>query len=169
MSHDPHIFHEEGRLIPKWAIALAVLLFLGGQALFQYLMGREPHPPPELLQIFLGGLVGTILAVWTLLVGYVTRDARRRGMRVWAWTLLVIFVPEGIGFIIYFLLRQPLLVVCPQCAAVVSPPANFCRACGYPLQRTCSSCGHAVGPGDAYCVNCGRPLRPSLERQPQES
>jgi hypothetical protein len=25
------------------------------------------------------------------------------------WTLLVIFIPNGIGFIIYFLTRQPLL------------------------------------------------------------
>ncbi|HEY2930764.1 MAG TPA: zinc ribbon domain-containing protein [Acidobacteriota bacterium] len=168
MNHDVHTFASERRLIPKWAIALAVFFFICGQVLFHYLMRQESNPPPEVLQILLGGLVGGVLAVWILLVGYVTRDARRRGMRVWAWTLLVIFVPEGIGFIIYFILRKPLLVVCPRCAAVVRSPANFCRGCGYQLAQTCPRCGHAIGSADFYCLNCGSPLRPSPERAPQQ-
>ncbi|HEY2933378.1 MAG TPA: zinc ribbon domain-containing protein [Acidobacteriota bacterium] len=168
MNRDSHSFALERRLIPTWAIALAVLFFIGGQVLFHYLMKQDSNAPPEALQILLGGLVGGVLAVWILLLGYVTRDARRRGMRVWAWTLLVIFVPEGIGFIIYFILRKPVLAPCPRCGTVVPPPGNFCRGCGYQLAQTCARCGHAISSADFYCTNCGSRLRPSPEHAPQQ-
>ncbi len=37
------------------------------------------------------------------------------------WTFLVILVPNAIGFIIYFVVRQPIMGTCPQCGATVNP------------------------------------------------
>ena len=55
---------------------------------------------PILLPMFLAG--------YTLLIGYIYGDARRRGMRYVMWTLLAIFLFNGIGIILYFILREPL-------------------------------------------------------------
>jgi len=150
---------EEIKLIPWWAISLAVVAFGGLQALFfRVTFPREPHPPPLVFQMLFGVLGGTILAFVVLMIGYVNRDARRRGMNVALWTILVIFVPNAIGFIIYFLSRHPLMVACPQCATVVNPNFNYCPKCKFNLLPSCPQCHHAVRPGDAYCPYCAQEL-----------
>jgi predicted amidophosphoribosyltransferase len=102
-----------------------------------------------------------VLAVFTLMVGYVTRDSRRRGMNVGLWTLLVIFMPGAIGLVLYFLLRQPLLSACPQCSANIAPGMNFCSQCRFQLAPTCPQCQRAVRITDVYCGNCGENLTTS--------
>jgi hypothetical protein len=151
---------EEIRLIPWWAILLAVVFFVGIQFLLHLVIfPREPRPTPEPLRYVAGFLAGTALAFFTLLVGYVNRDARRRGMSVALWTLIVIFVPNAIGFIIYFLLRWPLLINCPQCGATLNPSFNYCPKCKFNLHPTCPECKHAVQIGDAFCPYCARGLK----------
>ena len=52
------------------------------------------------------------------MIAYVNRDAKRRGMSSALWTFLVIVLTPAyfaIGFILYFLMRQPLPYACPQC------------------------------------------------------
>jgi RNA polymerase subunit RPABC4/transcription elongation factor Spt4 len=74
------------------------------------------------------------------------------------WTALVIFVPDAIGFIIYFLLRQPLRIRCPKCRAVLDPAFNFCPRCKFNLHFACPGCHRAVRAGDLYCPFCGTEL-----------
>jgi hypothetical protein len=150
---------EEVKVIPWWAMGLAVALFAGLQVLMHVVMfPREPHPPPLALRIFFGFIAGAVLAFFVLLVGYVNRDAKRRGMNVTLWTLLVIFVPDAIGFIIYFLLRQPLRIPCPKCGGIADSAFNFCPKCKFNLHPACPQCHHAVQVGDAYCPYCAREL-----------
>jgi RNA polymerase subunit RPABC4/transcription elongation factor Spt4 len=150
---------DEVKVIPGWAIGLAVALFAGLQVLMHaVLFLRDPHAPPLALRVFIGIIAGAALAFYVLLVGYVNRDAKRRGMNVTLWTVLVIFVPDAIGFIIYFLLRQPLRIPCPKCGAVADPAFNFCPKCKFNLHRVCPQCHHAVQVGDTYCPFCGREL-----------
>jgi hypothetical protein len=150
---------EEVKVIPWWAIGLAVALFAGLQVLMHaVLFPREPHPTPLAWRIFIGFMAGAVLAFWVLLVGYVNRDARRRGMSVTLWTVLVIFVPDAIGFIIYFLMRQPLRIPCPKCGAVADPAFNFCPKCKFNLHPACPGCHRAVQAGDLYCPFCAREL-----------
>ena len=150
---------DEAKLIPWWAIGLAVALFAGIQVLMHVVLFRlEAHPAPLAWRIFIGFMFGAAVGFYVLLVGYVNRDARRRGMNVALWTVLVIFVPNAIGFIIYFLMRQPLRIPCPRCGAVADPAFNFCPKCKFNLHPACPECHRAVQPGDLYCPFCAREL-----------
>jgi len=101
---------EEIRLIPKVMVVVAVLVFLGIQALLICVAFRhDPHAPPLAVQVLIATLAGTVLGIVMLLVGYVNRDAKRRGMNYALWTVLVLLIPNAIGYIIYFVVRQPIL------------------------------------------------------------
>ncbi len=150
---------EELRIIPGLAIAIAIAAFACVQVLFQTVVAHGHNPPPPVARVFLGILAGTVLGVYVLAIGYVNRDARRRGMSAAIWTLVVIFVPNAIGFIIYFVTRHPLLMTCPNCHATVSGGINFCPKCSYSFRPACPQCKHALGAGDAFCANCGLPVQ----------
>jgi cytochrome bd-type quinol oxidase subunit 1 len=153
------VFSREIRIIPSWAYVLALVLFVSVQVLMHLAFRQEHNPPPFLLSLFLSVMMGCILAFLALLIGYVNRDARRRNMNVSLWTLLVIFIPNAIGFILYFLLRQPVLIECPQCAEKVNPNYNFCPKCKFHLRPTCPVCQRAIQPGDTYCPYCAHELK----------
>lgn len=156
------VISREIRIIPWWAYALAVVLFVGIQAFLHFYGFRHgPNPPPFPLRVFFTVMAGCLVAFVVLLVGYVNRDAKRRNMNAALWTVLVIFIPNAIGFILYFLLRQPVLVQCPQCGAMDNPNYNFCPKCKFNLRPTCPSCQHAVQIGDGFCPYCARELRPA--------
>jgi len=74
------------------------------------------------------------------------------------WTLLAMFIPNAIGIILYFILRDPLMKPCPGCAQIVRPGFTFCPHCGTSLQPTCSNCGKGVEIGWANCPQCGTKL-----------
>jgi hypothetical protein len=141
---------------PWWLIALAVTAFLGVQAAVHF--PTLDNPPPLVVRIFLVPFAGLVLAFYILVAGYVNRDAKRRGMSSLVWTLLVIFIPNGIGFIIYFLTRRPLLLYCPQCAAHIKAGFAYCPRCSYKLTPTCPKCHRSLGPTDAYCPYCGEAI-----------
>jgi RNA polymerase subunit RPABC4/transcription elongation factor Spt4 len=147
---------QEIRVVPGWAVVVAILLFFGIQfAFFNWAWPSEQNPPPLPLQVLLTTMASSIGAFLVLLIGYVNRDAGRRGMSRTLWTLLVIFVPNAIGFIIYFLVRSPLTVQCPQCGTVVDPTVNFCPSCRFGFRPTCPQCKSATDPGDRFCPKCG--------------
>ena len=75
---------------------------------------RERHAPLP-VRIIIPVLFPALLAGYALLIAYVYGDARRRGMRYVMWTLLAIFLFNGIGIILYFILREPLMVYCSRC------------------------------------------------------
>jgi hypothetical protein len=79
-------------------------------------------------------LMGAIVAFWLLCVGYVYADARRRAMPAVLWILIVIFVPNLLGFLLYFALRRPLGSPCPSCGQLIAAEQRFCAWCG--SQRT---------------------------------
>jgi RNA polymerase subunit RPABC4/transcription elongation factor Spt4 len=155
MSDEKINFSDEVKEVPWWAIGLAAVAFIGIQVLMHTLGFRHEHnPPPVAFQLFLGLLIGSLAAFWMMLIGYVNRDAKRRGMRSGLWTAIAIFVPNGIGIILYFVLRQPLSSACPQCGATVSGRFNFCPNCKYNLRPACPECKREVRPGDRYCPYC---------------
>jgi hypothetical protein len=146
-------------VIPAWAIVIAVAAFICMPALFLTFVWRHGPAPAILFRFLISLLPATIFACLALLVGYVNADAGRRGMNRTLWTLLVIFVPNAIGYILYFLLRNPIRQHCPRCAAEVDLRVNYCPACGYSLHPTCPQCKAILRPGDSFCANCGAAVK----------
>jgi hypothetical protein len=157
-------FSEEMRIIPKIFWALATIACLGLPALIfgyaivnsrQHMLGMRTDELLIFVPIF------AIFALYLLLVGYICGDAKRRGMRPVLWTLLAFFIPNMIGIILYFILRNPLLRDCPQCGKSSASNFAFCPSCGTAISNACPSCRSAVEPGWSHCAKCGSTLKTS--------
>lgn len=151
----------EIKIIPTWAWVLAGIAFVAAQWFFNIALVRhpQPHPIPAWGRPLLGLLAGILGGCYLLLIGYINRDAKRRGMSPTLWTILAIVVPNALGIILYFLLRLPLRSSCPQCGSVVQPGFSFCPHCSYKLGPSCPQCQRAIGVNDLYCPYCGTKLR----------
>ena len=75
---------------------------------------------------------GFLVACYILLAGYVYSDASRRGMPPIPWTALAVLMPNALGFVLYFLLRRPMVHHCSACGYGVTADAAFCPRCGQP-------------------------------------
>ena len=149
----------EFRLIPTIAKIIAVLGFVCLQWVWHGLMlSHEHNPPPFAFRLIMGFFTGMLVAMFVMLVGYVNVDSKRRGMNRTLWTLLVIFIPNAIGFILYFFVRQPLTSPCPKCGSPIQAGFRFCPSCQYQLVPTCADCGTALQTGYNWCPGCGKPV-----------
>ena len=148
--------NQEVRLVPWWAWGLAGAGFLCMQWLFHaYIPVHGHNPPPLEVRSLLSFVTGAAIGIYFLMLGYVSVDAKRRGMNRALWTVIVVLVPNGIGFILYFILRQPIQGNCPACGAGVQSGFNFCPKCNHKLVPTCGVCQRTLRPGDTFCPYCG--------------
>jgi hypothetical protein len=170
-------FWQEFGIIPRWLkVLLAIKYVLAMVIAISVNLAQSHNPngndmfPPELrdspllASLALGGIVtavSLILATLIFMVAYVNRDAARRGMNSALWTLLVLVLSPGwliIGFVVYFLMREPLPYPCPQCQTTVGARFNFCPSCKCNLHPACAACKHEVLESDKFCPNCGNDL-----------
>jgi RNA polymerase subunit RPABC4/transcription elongation factor Spt4 len=149
----------EIKIIPAWAWALAAVGFICMQFVFNVILARESDAPPAWARFLLGIVVGIVLASFLLFIGYINRDAKRRGMSPVLWTVIAILIPNALGIILYFVLRQPLRSACPQCGYGVQKEFNFCPRCNCKLSPSCPQCQRIIGLTDVYCPYCGTSLR----------
>jgi hypothetical protein len=157
-------FKQELQIIPgvAWGVAVAVLLLWFAVAVPLLAAHHHQRPeatqfPPLALNAFLT-FAGVVLGLWVLMVFYVNADSGRRQMNRWLWTLLVIFIPNAIGFIVYFLLRQPVGRPCGKCGATVRPEFTYCPVCGVATAPSCPACHRPVDAGWSCCAYCGAKL-----------
>ena len=140
-------FRAELRVIPRGLIRVLVMLYavaVVGVLYFSLIWPNElpdplPTVPVVLRLLAMLGIVTAIAAaasVIVLIYGYIAADAKRRGMNPVLWLLVALFVPYLIGVILYFVIREPLPMACPQCGRMVNPHFNFC-----PVAR-----------GGTYCI-----------------
>ena len=151
----------EIKIVPAWAWTLAVIAFVAAQWFFDITQLHESHPPAW-ARALLGLLAGICGACYVLFIGYINRDAKRRGMSPTLWTIVATIIPNALGIILYFILRQPLSGACPQCGNTVQPGFNFCPRCNHKLSPNCPQCQRLVGVNDVYCPYCGTSLRRPL-------
>src|SRR5258708_2509856 len=149
-------FWEEFGIIPRWLMALVAVLYVIALVVaitINLAAGRNPNGndmfspglrySPALASLALAEIVTAVslsLAIIIFLVAYVNRDASRRGMSSALWTILVIILLPAwgfIGFVIYFLMREPLPYPCPQCGNTVGARFNFCPNCNCNLHPSC--------------------------------
>lgn len=156
----PSLLREELRLIPAWSYALAVVAFTFGQYFVHVLLPHhhQGNSSPIGMRVFWGISWGAVLAVYALLIGYISRDAKRRNMNAGLWCLAAVFMPGAIGTVVYFLLRQPLITPCPACNSGIEAGANFCSQCRFQVGLLCMQCFGGVRPTEVYCGRCGHNL-----------
>lgn len=160
-------FSDEVRIIPVIAWIIAVLIpICSFVALFTVAIPRDPKLShwPVIGQVAFAIWPGLLVGVLVLFYGYINADARRRGMRYVMWTLLAMFVPNTIGIILYFILRDPLLAQCSKCGAQGRVNFTFCPQCGAELSNICSSCKRPVEPGWKSCPYCRSALAQGSSR-----
>ncbi len=153
-------FRKELRVIPRAAWIVACLCYAGFATLAWFLVPTDhdmSHWPLacQLAFIFLMPLFFLALIP---LYGYIYGDAKRRGMRYVMWTLLAIFVPDFIGVILYFILRDSLPGDCPSCHKSVLAKFTFCPYCGASVRPVCPQCGKTLDPAWTNCGYCGTRL-----------
>ncbi len=170
MSKERVRFSEEIRIIPRKIILLVASLFVIAQIAVQTILAFTRETPwPELSHnmtlLAAAGIVTAVsipAAAFIFLIAYINRDAKRRGMNSTLWTVLVLILLPAYfvtGFIIYFLLREPLLYNCSQCNALVSARFNYCPECKFNLRPSCPNCRREVRLGDRYCPHCAQDLK----------
>ena len=172
-------FWQEFGIIPRWLIILVIVLFLAAQAIaFLVNMsapqrGDQIFPPelrdnPTLASLALAGIVtaaSLCMAVMIFMIAYVNHDASRRGMSAALWTILVLILLPAwgfIGFVIYFLMREPLPYPCPQCGNTVGARFNFCPNCKCNLHPSCPQCKREIAESDKFCPYCGNDLKSAV-------
>jgi MFS family permease len=148
---------DELRLIPLWSIILAILLFAAMQVVQHVLL---PHKKPEYfpLRLMMGYFWGMLVASYALLLGYVSCDVKRRGMSAGLWMLVCVILPCGIGAVVYFMLRQPVLTRCPNCTTSIAVGYRFCPQCQFQIAPVCGVCHRSVEITDVFCTQCGHDL-----------
>jgi len=145
-------FWDEVSIIPKaaWAVELGMFLLLAGVLLFRNVSGGL-----GLQEIFVVVMVFPVLfGAHILLTGYVYADAKRRGMGYVLWSLIA-FWAGWVGFILYFLLRDPMPSQCRSCGTDINIKMLYCPVCGAANQDLCTGCGKKIEPNWANCANCG--------------
>lgn len=150
-------FTEELRSVPRIAWVIAVLVYLCLALLLFHVTSDDPsfRNWPSWASLLFYVMIPLLPAIYALLVGYVNVDARRRGMRYVMWTLLAAFVPNALGIILYFVLRDPLMTPCPHCLTPLKPGFAFCPKCGTALAYACPECRKPVEPNWSHCASCG--------------
>jgi hypothetical protein len=167
------VFREEIKIVPKWLVWTCVVLWLLAVAIGTLVnlsgVNGQTFPAdlaghPVFASLALAGivtLISAIIAIWLMALGYVYRDARRRGMNGGLWMLLCMLLSWpffAIGFILYFQVREPLPFPCPRCGTMVGARFNFCPNCKCNLHPTCPNCKREVAETDKFCPYCAQEL-----------
>ncbi len=151
--------NDDARMIPLWSIVTAAASFLLVEHYVWWILPQtQHHLPPLGLRIYLNVSWGLLASLYFLMVGYVSRDAPRRGMSSRFWIAICLVMPGGIGAVLYFLLRQPEVSRCPACSTHVQSDFHFCPQCNYRLAASCGHCFRTVRATDQYCTQCGHEL-----------
>jgi hypothetical protein len=152
--------NDDQRMIPVWSIVVASISFVLVEYYFWIIAPGQRHhaPPPIGFRIYFNLSWGVVVALYFLMVGYISKDAPRRGMSVRFWMLVCFVMPGGIGAVIYFLLRQPEMTRCPACSTHVQSDFHFCPQCNYQLTANCGNCFRSVRGTDQFCTRCGHEL-----------
>ncbi len=147
---------SELALIPRWSMAAAAVAFVAMFYMFWVVVPEHRHHQlPFGLHLYFSFTWSSLSALYMLMVGYIWRDTARRGMNPAFWLVLCLVLQGGIGAVLYFLLRSPLVTLCPACSTRVQPGYHFCPQCAYQLSASCRRCFATMGLPDRFCADCG--------------
>jgi hypothetical protein len=132
-------------LVPK-SVQLWAAILVGCAVLIGLIVGYETADQGTRLWIMSAYgsaalVLSVMLALWLLCLGFVFADAQRRDMRAALWVLVAALFPHLLGFLLYFVMRQPISATCTHCGMAVSSQQRFCSWCGASLAAPNSTNG----------------------------
>ena len=145
---------RELEVAPRAGVVVSAALAVAVAVLFAFAARGFPAPA----RVAFACCFALLVFVYGSLVSYVWGDARRRGMRHRIWALVAALVPNALGFLAYFLLREPVLRRCGTCGTAVRRDLAFCPQCGSALAQACPACRRLIEPGWGHCAHCGTKL-----------
>jgi hypothetical protein len=122
-------------LLPRPAMVIAALavpiwLFYFASSQGRFFLASKGFLSAMPDALWFGLTFGVFTAAFFLALGYVYADAKRRDMPAWPWVIAASFIPNLVGFILYFLFRGPLLGPCNSCGKPIRRGEAFCSRCG---------------------------------------
>lgn len=80
-----------------------------------------------------------MLCMFTMLISifvWTYKDAKSRGLNAIVWTLIVMFVPNLMGLLLYFIVgRRESRIICSKCNSSAPFPAKYCNNCGSEIYK----------------------------------
>ena len=119
---------------------------------------QQHHVPPLGLRIYFNLSWGLLAALYFLMIGYVSKDAPRRSMSARFWMLICFVMPGGIGAVLYFLLRQPLVSPLPGVRNACAERFPFLPAVQLPADGELRQLLPHGAATDQFCTRCGHEL-----------
>ncbi len=110
-------FRSHLRIIPVWGWVLAGIGFAIAEYFFNIVVPQQDDSFTKPQCLLFGTMLGTVLAAFWLLIGYINRDARRNRMSPGLWVTVSILIPNGLGILLYFVFRELQRRPCPRCAS----------------------------------------------------
>jgi Predicted nucleic acid-binding protein, consists of a PIN domain and a Zn-ribbon module len=144
-----------------WILASLFGLLLLGFLGFT-LMGRSIDPDFPIFMTFYFTIIFVIIvSVLFALAVFTYRDASKRGMDPWMWMVIVVFLPNFIGLIIYLIVRKSNTYekICINCKKPVNPEFKLCPYCGAELNKHCPECGREISNEWTVCPYCSASLK----------
>ena len=128
------LLHRFLNIVPK-TVQLWASILVGCAVLIGLVVGYEAADQGALLRTMsmygsAAVVLGIVLAIWLLCLGFVFADARRRAMRPILWVLVAALFPHLLGFLLYFVMRHPIAAACTHCGMTVPDQQRFCSWCG---------------------------------------
>lgn len=68
---------------------------------------------------------------------FIYSDAKERSDNPLLWAVVVFFVPDFIGLLLYFIIGRKKMVACPACSARMPRDSRFCPFCGRKVSGGC--------------------------------
>lgn len=108
--------------------------------------------------VIMGIFLVVILALVAGMALYVSKDAKVHDMNPFLWVLVVVFVPNFLGLVIYLIVRSSALKksACYECGKLVENDYAICPFCKTELTQHCRSCDKVLSPEWRSCPHCGQ-------------
>lgn len=112
----------------------------------------------SLILIIFAFVLLVVIGLVALMAVYVAKDAKVHDMNPILWVLVVIFVPNFLGLVIYLIVRSSYekKSACFQCGKLVENDYSVCPFCKAELNMHCLACDKVLSPEWHSCPHCGQ-------------
>lgn len=151
-----------------WSITSLMTVLFGSVffILFYTMIKENMFEAP--LAIVLITIIVAIVLVFSSISYFVYKDAPNHGLEPWLWMTIATYVPNFIGLIVYFIMRNNKKKVCGKCSNAFSKELKTCPYCGHDHRLLCPQCKGEVEDDWRVCPHCKEHL-PQTSKEVKKS